>query len=454
MRESRVITAIWWEPSQGFDVRGSLTFSDATKVRLDPEDFRLKLKLNADFRYPTDPDLSVRSRTFEPAAVRMLEVVEVFATIPRDDAGNPLASVKLRLFDGTDERFWDGGTWAVAGPGDWSTEAEVNANLAAFDVVSSRRFAVVLNLETTDDRVTPEVECVLVLWRGPVDWVDDVLVDSLVGMLQDELTLIDDLALPPLEADSTSIDLNLYTDEHSLKFTGADAVFDHDADPDHLIDLLLGYDVGTRILTLSAPIPAGNRPFLRMTVDSTVAWETAQDFEELARLPSIVLRDTETVVSTNYPDRSKLGAVDRATGVGYETRAPYRATYEVTAEVSVDRTTTQMRLIEELMWILTHGPSTEVGPFLRSVATDRRYRLRLIDEFRAVDPKLNLADVRTFETTFRIEDTALDLLPARAVHAIQRFNMTFASVRAEDEARAEIQGAPVPTTPPESIEVS
>lgn len=454
MRESRVITAIWFEPSQGFDVRGSLVFSDPTKIRLDPGDFRLKLRLDDDFRYPTDVDLSVRTRTFAPAAVRALEIVEVFSTIPRDEVGNALGAVRLRVFDGTVERFWDGAAWSAAGPGDWSTVAEVNANLATFDVVSSRRFALVFNLQTLDDRYTPEVDCALVLWRGPIDWVNDLLVDSLVGVMQDELVYIEDLALPPLEASSSAIDLSLYTDESALDLAGADAVFDHDADPSHLVDLLVGYDVGTKVLTLSSAIPAGHRPFLRMFVRPTVAWETAQDFEELERLPAIVLRDAENVVSTPYPLRSRGGIVDRSTGDAVETGPPYRATYEVTVEVTVDRTTTQARLVEELMRFLEDGPPSEVGPFIRSSATDRRFRIRLIDEFRAVDPKLNLADVRTFEATFRIEDAALDLTPARAAHAIQRMNLRFAHVPAESEAAAIAADAPIPSPSPDTIEVS
>ena len=108
MREARVITAIWFEPSQGFDVRGSLVFSDPAKIRLDPEDFLLKLALNDDFRYPLDADVSVRTRTFEPGAVRRLEILEVFSTVPRDDVGNDLGSIGLRLYDGASELFWDG----------------------------------------------------------------------------------------------------------------------------------------------------------------------------------------------------------------------------------------------------------------------------------------------------------------------------------------------------------
>jgi hypothetical protein len=452
MRESRVISEVWFEPSQGFDVRGSLVFSDVDKIRLDPDDFRLKLKLNDVFRYPIDADIAVRTRTFEPDAVRALETIEVLSTIPTDDDGSELGSIGLRIYDGTDEMFWDGATWSVAGPGDWNTEAEVNANLPSFDV-SSRRFAVVLNLVTIDDRVTPTVESVLVLWRGPVDWVDDVLRNSLVGTIQDELSSIEDLALPPLDSDSASIDLNDYTDEQSLEFDDADAVFDHDADPDHETDLLLSYDVPTKVLTLSAPIPAGNRPYLRMFVVPVVAWDTNQDFTELARLPQVVLRDAENVVSTPYPSRSDAGIVRRDTGDGVEVPAPYRATYEVTMSVSVDRTISQMRIVEAIMTLLHDGPSGEVGPFLRSVATDRRYRIRLIDEFRAVDPRLNSADVRSYEATFRIEDAALNLSPARATYAVRRFNLEFAHVPADVEADAIERGAPVPVVGSETIEV-
>lgn len=453
MRESRVITEIHFDPAQGFDVRGSLTLSDATKVRLDPADFKLKLKLNDDFRYPTDPDLSVRTRTFEPEAVRELLILQVVGETPVDEDGAAVTSIGLRLFDGTNERFWGGSSWDVAGPGDWSTEAEVNANLASFDV-SARRFGVVVNLATTDDRLTPTVECVLVLWRGPIDWVDDLLVDSLVGMLQDELVYVEDLALPPLEAAAATIDLDDYVDEHQLVIADADAVFDHANDPGHATNLLSGYTPATNELALSAPIPIGGVPFLRMIVRPHVAWDTGQDFYELGKLPSVVLRDTQNVVSSPYPDRAAAGIVRKDTGAAVKTGAPYRATYEVTMEVSVDRTTTQARIMEEVLRIFQAGPPSEAGPFLRSRATDRRYRLRLIEEFRAVDPRLNLADVRTFEAEFRIEDAALDLKPARDLYAVQKMNLDFAAIASDEEAAARSAGAPIPATPTETIEVS
>jgi hypothetical protein len=455
MRESKVITYVWFEPSQGFDVRGSLTISDPTKLRLVEETHRLELKLDGTtFRYPIDADLSIRSRTYEPNALRAIEMIELFARLPVDEDGVAVTSVGLRLYDGTDEWWWDGGAWDSAPvAGEWNTEAEINANLATYDA-SSRKFGVVFNLATTDDRFTPSVECIAVLWRGPIDWTDDLLIDSLVGAMQDELTYIEDLALPPLEVQSASIDLDAYTDEQVRVYADADAVFDDVNDPGHVTDLLSGYDAGTRVLTLSAPIPVGGVPYLRMYVRPVVAWDTNQDFSELGALPQLILRDAENVRSTRYPDRSASTIVNRVTNEGVKIPAPYRATYEITLEVNVDRTRTQARLIDDLIVFFTTGPASEVGPFLRSVATDRRYRLRLIDEFRAVDPRLNLADVRTFNAEFRIEDAALGLFPAQNVFGISRFNMGFALVPSDMEAEAVAANAPVPTAPPETIEVT
>lgn len=447
MRESRVVTEVYFEPSQGFDVRGSLTFSDATKIRLDPSDLKLKLKLNEDFRYPTDSDLSVRSRTFEPEALREILIVDLVASTPEG------TSVALRIYDGTDELYWDGAAWSTAGAGDWNTEAEVNANLASLDV-SARKFGLVFNLVTTDDRYTPSVEGAKVLWRGPIDWHDDVLIDSLTRMFADEVRYVERLALPPLEADSASIDLDDYAHEHELEFSDADTVFDEDADAAHAVDLLAGYDAGTRVLTLSSAIPAGNRPYLRMLAAPSVAWDTAQDFSELARLPSIVLRDARAVSSSRYPFRSETGVVRKDTGAAVKTSAPWRMTWEVTISVSVDRSRAQMALLDQLVALFSDGPSGEVGPFLRTRATDRRYRMRLIDEFRASDPKINLADVRTFESTFRIEDTALELSSARDMYAVTQFNLDFSAVPSDTEAAAVAADAPVPSTDAERVEVS
>jgi hypothetical protein len=451
--ESRVITEIWWEPGQGFDPRASTVLSDPAKIRLDPEDFRIKLKLQATGRYPTDADLSARSRTYRPEAVAQLLMIQLNARTPRDEDGNAVTSVRLRLFDGTDERFWGGASWDVAGPGDWNTEDEVNQNIASFDV-SDRAFAVVLNLVTTDDRYTPEVESVFVLWRGLVDWTQDALLDSLTATVQEEALFPADFALPPLEADSASIDLDSYEDEAALEVVDVEAVWDHDADPLHRTDLLSAYNPGTRVVTLSAAIPAGNRPYLRLSCRASVAWDTGQDFEEVGRLPQVVLRDAEAVSSSPYPFRSASGIVRKDTKEAVKVPAPYRMTYNVTMEVRTDRSREQARVMDALTRLLAVGPASEVGPFLRSRATDRRFRLWLVEEFRAEAPDLKLADVRSYRAEFRVVDVALNLRPAVDTFGITALKLGFSAVTSEEEQAARLSDAPERTTEVETVEVT
>lgn len=454
MQQSKVVTHIWWHPGQGFDARASTTFSDATKIRLDPQDHKIKLKLDSDFLYPTDANLHIRSRTYNPGAIRQLLKLQVNATIPTDDAGAALGSVGLRLYDGTDERYWDGGAWAVAGASDWNTEAVVNANLSSFNVATSRQFAVVLNLVTTDSKVTPEVESVHVAWQGPVDWHDDILLDSLVGMLQSELTYIADAALPPVSGSTGSLDLDDYFTNTTINVANLDAVFDDVNDPNHLTDLLSSYNTGTRVATLSAPIPTSGVPFLRLVVTPQVAWDTHQDFTEVGLLPQLVLRESRAVRSSKYPEWARTGTVRKDDGTAIEVPPPYRITYEIEAELRTDRSREQHRFQESFNRLFTVGPSGSVGPFLRSVATDRYYRLWLVDEFRVTNPMEDESDLKVHRVTFRLEDVALELEPAIDAYAVLNLNTGYAAIRSIDEKKSDADGSPVPTTTLETIVVS
>lgn len=454
MTMTQVVTEVHWEPGQGFDPREDLVLSDETKVRLDPSDHEVKLKVQSNFRFPTDSDLNARSRTYRPEAVRRLLSLQLNVTNVLDEDGNALTSVELRIYDGTDERFWNGSMWAVAGAGDWNTEDEVNQNLTSFDA-SSKQFAVVLNLVTTDDRYTPSVSSVFVLWEGEVDWSQDIVLDSLTQILQEELTYASDAALPPLEGDSSSIDLDDYADESDLDVVDVEAAYDHDADPNHVTDILDSYDSGTRVVTLTAAIPMGNRPYLRLRIRASVAWDTHQDFSEVRKLPQVILGDVESETSIPYPFGCSSGVVRKDTGTAVKLPAPYRRTYRITAEVLTDRSRDQLRLLDALTAFLTNGPSDEVGPFLRSRATDRRYRIWLTDDFRAVAPVAsNLADVRVFQAEFRVVDVASNLAPTIDAYAVKSLNLGFNAFSSEEEHRAILDDAPIRSGTVETTEIT
>ena len=409
-------------------------------VRLDPTDDRVKLRLQPGFIFPLDVDLSVRTRVARPEAVRRLLLLQLDAEVPEG------TSVGLRLHDGTGELWWDGAAWTTPAAGEWNTVAEVNVHVTTFPVTTNRAFAVVLNLLTTDEKVTPTVSEVLVLWEGDVDWVADALLDSLTATFQEDATFTADLALPPLPTTVTSIDLDAYRDEAELTFAGAEAVYDHAADPEHLINLLSSYNPTTRVLTLTAPgILATGVPFLRMRARAQVAWDTNQDWAEVGKLPQVVLRDAETLISSSYPMSAARGIIREDTGAGVLIPPPMRTTYRITMEVRINRSREQERL-------LTVGPTGEVGPFLRVRSTDERYRIWLVSQFNAMSPGLEDGDVRSFQMDFRIEDVRAHLRPAEDRPSVQRLKMNWAQTSSEAEQDALLRGSPVPSTAPETYE--
>jgi hypothetical protein len=447
MSLTKVISDLTWAPGQGFDTRAATVFSDSTKVRLDPNDFHVKLKVQDDFLYPMDADLFIRTPVAHPGAARRLLILQVESNVPEG------TSVALRLWDGTRDLFWDGSDWTVPGAGDWNTEAEVNAHLLTFplDPVDPA-IAVTFNLVSADGSLTPDVSSVLVLWEGDFDWMEDLLEDSLTAMVQENATFLVKMALPPLPAAADEIDLDDYRDEAGLDFVTAEAVYDHAADPHHLTNLLDSYNPTSKVLALTAEIPVDGVPFLCMTARAQVAWDTNQDFTELGKLPQVVLRDVDTVSSSMYPPSADRGIVRKDDGTGVEILAPYRTTLRVTMEVRTNRSREQARLLGAMTRLLTAGPVSEAGPFLRSRATDRRFRILLTDHFSARPLNLDVGDVRAFTSEFTLEDLTQQVREARDAHGITRLMTRWVSIDAEREQDALERGVPVPTSSPETFE--
>jgi len=442
---SRVITDFYWEPGRGFDAIAGSTLSDPAKVRVDPRTFRAELKLNAAFRYPTDADLYVRPPIARPEAVRKLLIAQLEAELPEG------TSVGFRLFDGAGEFYFDGGSWRAPNPGEWNTIEELNAALPTYDVKSTREFAPVLNLRTTDDRVTPSVACLSLLWEGTVDWYADALVDSLTATYQEALDFRLRLALPPVvTAPVASIDLDDYRDDAGLQIVDVEEVYDLSNDPNLLVDLLASYDPGTRVISLSAPIPVGGVPYPVLRVRPVVAWDTSEDFLEIGKVPQVALRDADSVSSSDYPAFAARGTVRSDTGEAVEILPPHRTTYRIEMELRTDRSREQAGLLEAATRAIVAGPPGEVGPFVRSRATDRRFRTILREQFSAVPIEGDVGDVRAFKTRFDLVDVAAQLRPERDTFGVLAVKTTWANVDSRRESDALASGAPVPASTPET----
>lgn len=414
----KVLKEFEFGPYLGFKPHDRITFSDATKVRLDAGDWKIKLKGGADGWYSTDDDLWARTWVTNPKALRSLVMLQLFTEEPKDSYGQIVTSTQVRIYDGTDDYYWDGAAWSVAGPGDWNDEGTFNANIALFNVLPNREFAITVNLKTTDREVTPTLKEIRVLMECRIDFMEDLIFRSLIPAIDDNIQPLGNF---PLNADPTnptsSIDLNEWRVDTNFNIVDIDAVYDFTADPELLTDLLSSYDVGTKIVTLTAPIPAGNIPFLLFRYKPEVIYTTHQDWIEVAKYPSIVLQRVEVPTPSAYNLAAQEGIVDKGTGAAYVLSEPWRATYEFRIHGVTDNAVDEFRLASSILEFL------ESNKTLRSVGLDEHFRMRVIRELRdLISP--DRADTHVVWTRFAVEDVRLPFL-VEQTYAVTRVKMQF-----------------------------
>lgn len=84
----------------GQEVRDELILSDDTKVRIAPDDLKLKLLADSDGVFPTDNDLNIITQEINPLAAKAWTGFQVMDEVPSNTA------LQYRLHDGTDEYYW------------------------------------------------------------------------------------------------------------------------------------------------------------------------------------------------------------------------------------------------------------------------------------------------------------------------------------------------------------
>jgi hypothetical protein len=419
----KVLKEFEFSPMLGFDPFSRVSFSDATKVRLDASDWYVKLKGLAtggadDGFYSTDDDLWFRTWVTNPKSLRRLLMLQVVSDEPKNSYGETVVSTQVRIYDGTDDYYWDGAAWSVAGAGDWNDEGTFNANIATFDVLPGRQFAITVNLKTTDREVTPLVKEIKVLMECRIDFMEDLIFRSLIPELENNIQPLGNL---PLVADPTNptstIDLDEWRINTNFNIADVEAVFDFTADPELLTDLLDTYDTGTHVITLTSPIPAGNIPFILFRYKPEVMYTTHQDWIEVAKYPSLILQRVEVPVASAYNLAAREGIVDKGTGNAYVLSEPWRATYEFRIHGVTDNPVDEFRLASRILKFL------ESNKMIRSVGLDEYFRMRVIRELRdLVSP--DRADTHVIWTQFVIEDVRLPFL-VEQTYAVTSLKMQF-----------------------------
>lgn len=394
------------------DVRGDVELG--TDVRLDAKEHYIKL-IDVDGIYPTDADLYAKTWAANPNSVKQWLGFECVVENGRDadEYITIVTGVNFRLHNATDEYWYNGSAWVVDNS-NWNTEAEVANNISTFPI-NSKKLGVVINLYTSDEKQTPIVKAVKVLYSSDVSHQDDYLYRTIVRQLKAQVRPITDYPIT-LAATGDTIDLkNDYPLETPYNTIDIDSVFDHTDDSDHFVDLLQSYDDVNQVITLSSSIDAGKIVWIKFTYEPEVAVTTGLEYHEVEKVPSLILSNVNL---TNTTGLSRSDSVtNKDTGEAVKVLPPDRSDMEVTLSIVTDSARDQARAADELKRFFANNPT------LTSWGMDEKYRLWLVDEYDG-QTGVNANGVHAGKLRFLLVGTLYYERGAVDVFAVSNFKIT------------------------------
>jgi hypothetical protein len=380
-------------------------------TRLNPQTNRIQLKAGATGLYPTTAGLRAETWVARPTCVKKwagFQVVDRHVIVD----GVQVTALRYRLKDGANEYWWDGAAWVISTTS-WNTEAEVAANIDSFPA-TARALGVVINLATTNPSYTPEVEAIKVLYEGQIDFQLDLVARTLIPELREKIRPIAETTL-----DQTTTGPGFTLPDPVTKtpynFVSIDAVYNHTDDPDHMEDLFLSYNTGTREVTLADSVASGKKLWIRFVYEPEVAMTTSRFYTEIGKVPSIVISDV-SLVDSQEAGGAYDEVVNKALAQGWRVQAPSMADIEFVLRCLTDKSVDQHRLADELKRYFNNNQ------LIVSRGLDEPYRLWLLDEYQA-EAGTAQEEVQAGTLRARIQRALFFDKPAEVVYSVQRLNL-------------------------------
>ena len=319
-----------------FDLSGGLRISDSNRLEV-PRSNTPSGPTPDDPEYDLSQTLTARTPTFNPLEVVGWELFSVRHPGPPANPNPALTTapyeIRFRVSDGSTDLYWDGAAWSAATLGThWNTEAEVSANLPTFDT-SSRSIAFVVNMWTTDERVTPRLHSLKLLYQSRILEKRDLIYESLIPEFREQLRGRSRVGYE-MPAAGTTLDLS---DLEALGFEGGYDITDvieaynYSQDPNRDTDILASWDLGTSTVTLTEEIPLGEVLWLEFEFRPTVAAHTSSDYSEISSIPGVDILDVSTRDFQEVPQPDAV--IDRATNSGWSVPGPSVRHVSFTVEI-------------------------------------------------------------------------------------------------------------------------
>jgi hypothetical protein len=393
---------------------GQLTFSDDSKLWLDQTANALTLRpqsynrVTGDPVYPTDTDLIVTTWITNPEALTQWLGFSVEPLTPNQPADT---QVRFKLNDGTDDRYWSGASWDVAGAADWNTEDEVAANISSFPV-TSKQLAVVINLVSDDGVSTPTVNDLDLLMEVDIDYVRSLIADSFMADLKENVRPVLEHAMGALGGDK----LDLRDLETAYNVLDVTAVYNVSDDPNRLTDLLSSYDVTTKTIQLTGSVVRGKAMVILFQIEPEVYLEWgSQDYTEVSKIPAIVI---ESVDLTGNQVQARFEVRELTTYTAVIRRSPFKLMVEFAIVLIAGKNRNLLPMVDQMLAYLatTHQ--------LRWRAIDENVSMRSLDQgtFRQ---RPSLSDEHATRFTVVLDDVYLWLSPEETVFLVQQLNLNF-----------------------------
>jgi hypothetical protein len=281
--------------------------------------------------YPLDDDLVVATVPVTGTAVRRWREVMPYFRIPLVD-GVPQCSVDYRLTDGALEYIWDGVDWSEASLSvDWNTVEELQNNFSTFPT-TEKTLGVLVRLKTENALYTPTIQRLAYSYDASISsYTDEYVNRTLAPWLKQRMR--PEVPWSVRGTGTTTIDLSEYVPENGMIIADIiEAYLDQEHEGE---DIRVGYNTGTKVLTLSEVVTEDTDVYIQVVVDVLVALSTHADYDEISRVPMIILRSVEEAFEGESPE---VEAFIRYDGLTAESiRSPKRVWYDIPIDIFVDR---------------------------------------------------------------------------------------------------------------------